>query len=81
MDARGPRSALTPRRLRPVFDKLPLGSAAGAVLGGSSPFYEAWLANPDPSGEYWRGRAVAFEAARKPVLLIGGWQDLFSTRP
>ncbi len=71
------RSALTPRRLRPVFDKLPLGHAADEVLGGSSPFYEAWLNNSDPSGEYWRGREVAFEAARQPVLLIGGWQDLF----
>jgi predicted acyl esterase len=71
------RSALAPRRLRPVFNKLPMGNAADAVLGGSSPFYEAWLQNPDPSGEYWRGRAVAFEAVRQPVLLIGGWQDLF----
>jgi putative CocE/NonD family hydrolase len=71
------RGALLPRRLAPVFDKLPLGGAATEVLGGHSPFYEAWLQNPDPDGEYWRGRAVAFEAARQPVLLIGGWQDLF----
>jgi uncharacterized protein len=71
------RSALLPRKLRPVFEKLPLGHAADEVLGGSSPFYEAWLENPDPSGEFWRGREVAFEAAQQPVLLIGGWQDLF----
>jgi predicted acyl esterase len=68
---------LLPRKLRPVFNQLPLGHAADTVLGGRRPFYEAWLENPDLSGEYWRGRAVAFEAAQQPVLLIGGWQDLF----
>jgi putative CocE/NonD family hydrolase len=34
------------------------------------------LDNADPAGEYWRGRGVPIAAAR-PVLLIGGWQDLF----
>ena len=71
------RGMFLPRRLAPVFGKLPLGNAATEVLGGRSRFYEAWLENPDPDGEYWQGRAVAFEATRQPVLLIGGWQDLF----
>lgn len=70
------RQALTPRRLQPVLDTLPLAAAADAVMGGGAPYYERWLTNPDPSGEYWSGRAVAV-AARGPVLLIGGWQDLF----
>jgi uncharacterized protein len=71
------RTALTPRRLQPVFGRLPLAAAADAVMGGGSPYYESWLHNADPSGEYWSRRAVGFEAARQPVLLIGGWQDLF----
>lgn len=70
------RGALTPRRLRPVLDTLPLAAAADAVMGGGAPFYESWLDNADPAGEYWRGRGVPIAAAR-PVLLIGGWQDLF----
>jgi putative CocE/NonD family hydrolase len=71
------RTVLTPRRLEPAFGQLPLSAAADAVMGGGSPFYESWLDNADPSGDYWRRRAVAFEAAQQPVLLIGGWQDLF----
>ena len=71
------RSTLTPRRLRPVLDTLPLAAAADAAMGGGSPFYESWLEHADASGDYWRGRAVPIGAQRKPVLLIGGWQDLF----
>ena len=70
------RGALTPRRLRPILDTLPLAAAADAVMGGGAPFYESWLDNADPAGEYWRGRGVPV-AADRPVLLIGGWQDLF----
>lgn len=71
------RTARMPRRLRPVFDALPLGAADDAILGESSQRYREWLDMPDPADPYWRGRAVDFGAARQPVLLIGGWQDLF----
>lgn len=71
------RSTLTPRRLAPVFTTTPLAAAAEGVMGGGAPYYEHWLANADPHGEYWRGRAVRIGAAGVPVLLIGGWQDLF----
>ena len=71
------RSTLTPRRLAPVFATTPLAAAADSVMGGGATYYESWLANPDPSGEYWRGRAVEIGADGTPVLLIGGWQDLF----
>ncbi|MDP9166005.1 MAG: CocE/NonD family hydrolase, partial [Actinomycetota bacterium] len=71
------RNARTPRRLQPVFDELPLTAAADAVLAGGAPFYESWIHEADPIGDYWSGRAVAFDNARRSVLLIGGWQDLF----
>ena len=70
------RTALTPRTLRPVFAKLPVAGAADAAMAGRSPFYNDWVENPDPSSEYWRERAVPV-SARQPVLLIGGWQDVF----
>jgi uncharacterized protein len=71
------RNALTPRRLQPVLNTLPLEQAASTVLGGSSPFYEPWLHNSDADGEYWRHRSASLEVVRTPVLLIGGWQDIF----
>lgn len=71
------RTARTPRRLAPVFATTPLAAAADSVMGGGAPFYESWLAHSDPCGEYWRGRAVPIGADAVPVLLIGGWQDLF----
>lgn len=71
------RTSLTPRRLAPVFATTPLAAAADSVMGCGARYYESWLANADPQGEYWRGRAVRIGAAGVPVLLIGGWQDLF----
>lgn len=71
------RSALTPRKFRPVIGELPLGNAADTILGDGARWYDEWLTNTDPAGEYWRGRSVDFRAAHQPVLLIGGWQDLF----
>jgi putative CocE/NonD family hydrolase len=70
---------LTPRRLQPVFGQLPLRTAADAVLGEGSGYYGSWLDHTDPSDEYWRHRrAIAeFDEVRQPVLLIGGWQDVF----
>ena len=70
----GTDSAPDAARLRQTA---PRGHAAQEVLGKSSPFFDTWLANPVPSGDYWRNRAVGFEASRQPVLLIGGWQDPF----
>jgi uncharacterized protein len=73
------RSVLTPRRLGPIYEQLPLRAAAAAVLGEGSHYYGSWLERADPADEYWRDRrAIAgFDAVRQPVLLIGGWQDVF----
>ena len=71
------RSVRTPRRLAPAVSALPLNAAAESVMGGGAPYFQSWLGNTDPSDEYWRRRAVAFEGVQRPVLLIGGWQDLF----
>ena len=70
------RSAITPYKLRPVLAKLPVAGAANAAMGGRSGFYNDWVENADPSSDYWRERSVPVSASR-PVLLIGGWQDVF----
>ena len=71
------RNALMPRKLQPVLETLPLEDAAGSVLGGASPFYEPWLHNSEPDGDYWIQRSASIDVVQTPVLLIGGWQDIF----
>ena len=58
---------------------LPLGEAGRALLGTGAPWYESWLEHPDPSDPFWTALRSkdALDRVQIPVLLIGGWQDLF----
>jgi len=73
------RSTRAPRRLRPVLSGLPPTEVARALLGSGSRWYESWLAHPDPDDGYWRPLRLseAFARVQQPVLLTGGWQDVF----
>ncbi len=73
------RGMATPRTLKPVLETLPLDPAAAELLGGRTPWFNAWLEQPDPSSPYWaeNGVAAALDNLRGPVLLITGWQDVF----
>jgi putative CocE/NonD family hydrolase len=72
-------AASAQRRLRPALEGLPLPAAAEPVLRGRAPWYREWLSHPDEEDPWWEpyraGQAV--ERITAPVLLIGGWQDLF----
>ena len=68
-----------PRRLAGAVDGLPLGEAGRALLGAGSPWYESWIEHPHPDDGFWE-RMRMTESLRRceiPVLLIGGWQDVF----
>ncbi|WP_433297496.1 CocE/NonD family hydrolase [Actinoplanes sp. CA-030573] len=71
--------ATAQRRLRPALEGLPLSRAADPVLRGRAPWYREWLAHPAGDDPWWEpyraGEALANITA--PVLLVGGWQDLF----
>lgn len=58
---------------------LPLGAAGRRLLGAGAPWWESWVGHPDPADDFWdRYRwPRALSESRVPVLLIGGWQDLF----
>lgn len=73
------RSTLSPRRLRPVLDVLPPAEAAHSLLGGGSSWYESWLQRSDLTDDYWNPLRLdaAFAEVRQPLLLTGGWQDVF----
>ncbi len=60
-------------------DRIPIGETGRALLGTRAPWYEGWLGHSDTADEFWESMRLirALECADVPVLLIGGWQDLF----
>jgi putative CocE/NonD family hydrolase len=59
--------------------ELPLGAAGRELLGTGAPWWESWLDHPDNNESFWEGMrfGAALDRVQVPVLLIGGWQDLF----
>ncbi|SFL29503.1 CocE/NonD family hydrolase [Geodermatophilus ruber] len=73
------RQVLAARRLQPGLHDVPLLDAGERVLAGSAPWYRDWVARPEPDHPYWERMqlSAALERVQVPVLLFGGWQDLF----
>ncbi len=67
------------RRLAGAVDQVPLGQAGRALLGEGSPWYESWIAHPGADDPFWTPMRVsaALDRCRVPLLLLGGWQDVF----
>ncbi|OBH02304.1 hydrolase [Mycobacterium sp. E2699] len=65
------------RKVAEAAGGLPLGAAARALLGAGAPWFESWVENPE--GAFWDSLQFreALDRVRVPVLLIGGWQDIF----
>ena len=59
--------------------ELPLGAAGRELLGTGAPWWESWLDHPDDNEPFWEAMrfGIALDRVQVPVLLIGGWQDLF----
>jgi uncharacterized protein len=80
-----PRTRAIVRRLRGrralagATSALPLGEAGRALLGTGAPWYESWLEHPEHDDPHWAPLQLhqALERTQIPVLLVGGWQDLF----
>ncbi len=73
------RSARDRARIRPVLNELPLVSPATTFLGGRAPWYVDWVTRPDAHDPFWAPmqHGVALDRVEVPVLLFGGWQDIF----
>jgi putative CocE/NonD family hydrolase len=67
------------RALAAATSALPLGEAGRALLGTGAPWYESWLDHPEHDDPHWAPLQLhqALERTQIPVLLVGGWQDLF----
>lgn len=75
----GLRQVTSRRALARTTGQLPLGESARALLRDGAPWYESWLEHPDAADPFWNALKVgdALDRVDVPVLLIGGWQDLF----
>jgi putative CocE/NonD family hydrolase len=73
------RQLTSGRRLGPALDALPLGDAGERLLAGRGRWYREWVAHPDRTDPWWAPVQLdrALERSGVPILLIGGWQDLF----
>ncbi|AEA24277.1 hydrolase CocE/NonD family protein [Pseudonocardia dioxanivorans CB1190] len=67
------------RRQQSAMDGIPLVASGEALLAGKAPWYRDWASRPEPSDPFWRPMqlSAALDRVRTPVLLVGGWQDLF----
>jgi putative CocE/NonD family hydrolase len=59
--------------------EVPLGGGARALLGAGAPWFESWAAHGGDGDPFWdrMRHPAALDRASVPVLLLGGWQDIF----
>jgi len=73
------RQLQTRHRVTRAAAELPLGVGVRTLLGEGAPWFESWVEHTDRADPFWD--AVRFNEAldrvRVPVLLVGGWQDIF----
>jgi uncharacterized protein len=67
------------RRLQPAVARLPIADAGDALFGPAAPWYREWVGHPDGSHPMWEPMRLraALDRVSVPVLLVGGWYDLF----
>jgi uncharacterized protein len=67
------------RALARAAGTLPLGEAGRALFGSGATWWESWLEHPQADDPFWKNTNLreALDRTEIPVLLIGGWQDLF----
>ena len=73
------RMATAERRLRPVLNRLPVAAGVRDLLGREPTMSERWLEHPQLTDPFWAPLqcGAALERITVPVLVVGGWQDLF----
>ena len=73
------RMVTAERRLRRVLHGLPVAAGYAEVIGREPAWSERWMEHPQASDPFWAPMQCgpALERIAVPVLLVGGWQDLF----
>ncbi|MFI8939630.1 CocE/NonD family hydrolase [Streptomyces syringium] len=73
------RATTAKGRLRTAQNTVPLAAAAESLLDKRVPSQREWIAHPNRTDPFWHPMRhdTALDKVEVPVLLIGGWQDLF----
>jgi uncharacterized protein len=73
------RMTTAERRLRRVLNSLPVAVGYGDVIGREPAWSERWMEHPQATDPFWDPMqcGAALERITVPVLLAGGWHDLF----
>ena len=73
------RMTAAERRLRPVLNRLPVTAGYRDLLGREPTWAERWLEHPQATDPFWAPLqcGAALERITVPVLVVGGWHDLF----
>ncbi|WP_433207878.1 CocE/NonD family hydrolase [Dactylosporangium sp. CS-047395] len=66
-------------RLQRGLARVPMAEADRVTVGAEIEFFQRWLAEADPAAPYWteRGHTHRLPNVTAPVLMIGGWYDIF----
>ncbi|MEC4761785.1 CocE/NonD family hydrolase [Mycobacterium sherrisii] len=75
----GLRQLRAPHRVARTVAEVPFGAAARRMLGSGAPWFESWVENTDPELPFWERLrfGASLDRVEVPVLLLGGWQDIF----
>ncbi|MFL6110296.1 MAG: CocE/NonD family hydrolase, partial [Catenulispora sp.] len=73
------RQTLAVRRLKPGLHEVPLVEAGERALAGGAHWYGDWVSRRAAEHPHWTPMrlSAALDRVDVPVLLFGGWQDLF----
>ncbi len=73
------RRTRSERRLRPLWDHLPLRDLDRLTTGHQVAYYQEWLAHNGVDDDYWKGRRFdgTLDRVTAPVSMVTGWNDIF----
>jgi putative CocE/NonD family hydrolase len=73
------RQARSRRQVAVAANRVPMGASGRTLLGPGAPWWESWVEHPDRADPFWTPLKLteALDRVNVPVLLFGGWQDLF----
>jgi uncharacterized protein len=73
------RQVHTQRKIAHAVGEVPMGTAARTLLGTGAPWFESWIEHSASDDPFWNPLRCneALDRVQVPVLLLGGWQDIF----
>jgi putative CocE/NonD family hydrolase len=73
------RQVTSRRGVARTANQVPIGASGRSLLAEGAPWWESWVEHSDTADPFWEPMQLdaALDRADVPILLFGGWQDLF----